>query len=81
MWLMNDETAITLRTLKDTAGNYLWRKSDNTILGKPVEYSTYMPNTEPGATSIAFGDFSHYWIIQRQPLTIKVLKELFYIRL
>lgn len=77
VWLLNDETAITLRTLKDDNGNYLWNQSDNTILGKPVEYSTYMPNIEAGATPIAFGDFSYYWIIQRQPLTIKVLKELY----
>ena len=77
VWLMNDETAITLRTLKDTAGNYLWRESDNTILGKPVEYSTYMPGIESGTTPIAFGDFSYYWIIQRQPLTVRVLRELY----
>lgn len=77
VWLMNDETAITLRTLKDANGNYLWRESDNTILGKPVEYSTYMPNMESGTTPIAFGDFSYYWVIQRQPLTLKVLRELY----
>ena len=77
MWLINDETALTLRTLKDNNGNYLWNHADNTILGKPVEYSTYMPNIEAGTTPIAFGDFSYYWIIQRQPLTIKVLKELY----
>ena len=73
----NDETAITLRTLKDANGNYLWRESDNTILGKSVEYSTYMPNMESGTTPIAFGDFSYYWVIQRQPLTLKVLRELY----
>jgi HK97 family phage major capsid protein len=28
---MNDETALTLRTLKDDNGNYLWRDSDDTI--------------------------------------------------
>lgn len=77
VWLINDETALTLRTLKDSNGNYLWNHSDNTILGKPVEYSTYMPNIEAGAAPIAFGDFSYYWIIQRQPLTLKVLKELY----
>ena len=25
-WLMNDETALALRTLKDSAGNYLWKE-------------------------------------------------------
>ena len=32
-----------------------------------------------GAAPIAFGDFSYYWIIQRQPLTIKILKDLYII--
>lgn len=74
-WLMNDETAIALRTLKDSTGNYLWNSNDNTILGKPVQYSNYMPNAESGKCPIAFGDFSYYWIIQRQPLTLKILTE------
>ena len=25
--------------------------------------------------TIAFGDFSYYWVIERQPLTVKVLNE------
>ena len=75
VWLMNDETALALRTLKDANGNYLWNSVDNTILGKPVEYSNYMPNMTSGNKAIAFGDFSYYWIIQRQPLTVNILKE------
>lgn len=34
---------------------------------------------EPRKMPIAFEDFSYYWIVQRQPLTIKILKELFVI--
>jgi HK97 family phage major capsid protein len=75
VWLMNDETALTLRTLKDVNGNYLLNTSDNTILGKPVQYSSYMPNAESDKLPIAFGDFSYYWIIQRQSLSIRILKE------
>ncbi len=77
VWLMNDETAFKLRTLKDNNGNYLWNQADNTILGKPVEYSNYMPNIHSGEIPVAFGDFSYYWIVDRQPLTIKVLQELY----
>ncbi len=33
-WLMNDETALALRTLKDSAGNYLWKESDEMIFIK-----------------------------------------------
>ena len=75
VWLMNDETAFVLRTLKDNSGNYLWNNADNTILGKPVEYSMYMPNIESGKIPLAFGDLSYYWIIQRKPLAIKLLTE------
>lgn len=77
VWLMNDETAQTLRTLKDGAGNYLWRNTDDTILGKKVMISEYMPNATSGKKPIAFGDFSYYWIVKRSPVTAKTLEELF----
>ena len=77
VWLMNDETALSLKKLKDDAGNYLWRGSDDTILGKPVMITEHMPNAEAGAKPILFGDFSYYWIVKRSPVTVKSLKELF----
>ena len=77
MWLMRDETALTLRMLKDSAGNYLWNPSDNTVLGKPVAISCDMPSMEAGAKPVVFGDFSYYWIIDRSPVSIQALKELF----
>ena len=36
VWLMSDETAQHLRTLKDGAGRYLWRDTDDTIFGRLV---------------------------------------------
>lgn len=77
VWLMNDETAHALKKLKDDTGNYLWRGSDDSIMGKPVMISEYMPNAESEAKPILFGDFSYYWLVKRSPVTIKVLKELF----
>jgi HK97 family phage major capsid protein len=77
VWLMNDETALALRTLKDSTGHYLWRDSDDTILGKRVVVSEYMPNTESGNKPIAFGDFSYYWVIGRSPVSVKTLSEKF----
>lgn len=74
VWLMSDETALTLRTLKDNSGNYLWRDSDDTILGEKVIISEYMTNEKP----IAFGDFSYYWVVDRTPLTVQVLRERFF---
>ena len=77
VWLMNDETALTLRTLKDNNGNYLWDHSSDTILGKPVEICEYMPSVENGKAPVLFGDFRYYWIILRSPVTVKRITELY----
>ena len=77
VFIMHDNTAMLLRTLKDTSGSYLWNPSDNTIFGKPVVTSPYMPTVLAGAKSIVFGDLSYYWLIERQPITIKKLSELY----
>ena len=77
VWLMNDKTALTLRTLKDSAGNYLWRDSDDTILGKKVLMSEFMPDADADAKPISFGDFSYYWVIGRSPIGVRTLSEKF----
>lgn len=77
IWLMNDETALTLRTLKDSTGNYLWRSTDDTILGKHVVMNSAMPSVTTGAKPIAFGDFSYYWVVDRSPVSIKTISERF----
>ena len=77
VWLMNDKTALALRTLKDDAGNYLWRDSDDTILGKKVIMSEFMPDAESGSKPVAFGDFSYYWVIGRRPIGVRTLSEKF----
>lgn len=77
VWLMNDNTALTLRTLKDKDGNYLWRQSDDTILSRTVVISPYMPDIAASSIPVAFGDLSYFWILERQPLSVKVLTELY----
>ena len=47
-WLMNDETVLTFRTLKDSAGNYLRKDSDGTIFSKPVQIIDSMPSIGKG---------------------------------
>ena len=76
-WVMNDATALHLRKLKDDSGNYLWRSTDDSIFGRPVEISNYMPDMEAGAAPILFGDFSYYWIIRRSLPSFKALTESF----
>ena len=75
VWMMNDETAVVLRTLKDKNGNYLWNSNNDTILGKTVVYNEYMPSIGVGTKPIAFGDFSFYNIVMREGISIKTLTE------
>ncbi|KRU24120.1 HK97 family phage major capsid protein [Clostridium sporogenes] len=77
VFIMNDETAFYLRTLKDDDGNYLWNSNNDTIFGKEVITSPYMPSIESGKQLIIFGDLSFYWVIERKPLAIQVLSELY----
>lgn len=74
-WMMNDVTALYLRNLKDDSGNYLWRGSEDNLLGRPVRISNFMPSAESGKCPVAFGDFSYYWIVVRRPLMVRVLAE------
>ena len=49
----------------------------DTLLGRPVKTSAYMPVIAAGAKTIAFGDFSYYWIADRQGRSFKRLNELY----
>lgn len=77
VFLMHDETAMLLRTLKDTSGTPLWNSSADTIFSKAVVTSPSMPTIAAGAKPIVFGDLSYYWVIERQPLSVTRLNELF----
>ena len=77
VWLMNDKTALALRTLKDADGNYLWNSGNDTILGKPVRVCEFMPDAASGNKPIAFGDFSYYWVVLRAPFSLRTLTEKF----
>lgn len=77
LWLMNDDTAMALRKLKDADGNYLWNSNTDSIFGKRVVISEFMPNAEPGKKPIAFGDFSYYWVILKKPVSVRAIKEKF----
>jgi len=82
IFIMNDMTIKAIRKLKDTTGVYLWQPSvivgaPDTILGRPIKTSTFMPLLESGNKSIVFGDFSYYWIADRQGRTFRRLNELY----
>lgn len=75
IWTMSDETALALRDLKDSTGNYLWRGAADTLLGRPVAISNHMPSAASGSKPIAFGDFSYYWIVEQETLEVRALHE------
>lgn len=82
VFVMNDVTVKAIRKLKDNNGQYLWQPSitagtPDTILTRPIYTSSYVPVIAAGAKSIAFGDFSYYWVADRQGRAFKRLGELF----
>ena len=82
VWILNDATVKAIRKLKDGNGNYLWQPAltsdtPDTLLGRPVYTSSYVPTIAAGAKTVAFGDFSYYWIADRQGRVFKKLSELY----
>ena len=81
VWILNDSTIKAIRKLKDNNGQYLWQPSlvagtPDTILGRPVKTSAYMPAIAAGAKTIPFGALSSYWIADRPGRSFKRLNEL-----
>lgn len=82
VWLLNDTTVKALRKLKDGNGNYIWQPSvqagqPDMILNRPYYTSSFMPDLAAGKKVMAFGDFSYYWIADRQGRSFKRLNELY----
>lgn len=82
VWLTNDATIKAIRQLKDGNGQYLWQpaltaSTPDTVLGRPVHTSVFVPEIKAGAKTVAFGDLSYYWVADRQGRSFKRLNELF----
>lgn len=82
VFTMNDSTVKAIRKLKDGNGQYIWQPSltagePDTILNRPIKTSAYIPALSAGAKGIAFGDFSYYWIADRQGRSFQRLNELY----
>ena len=87
-FLCNETLLLQLMLLKDGNQNYIWKPGlevgkPDTILGRPIYTSAYMPAITGNATTdknkkvLLFGDFSYYWIADRQSRTLKRLNELY----
>lgn len=60
-WLMKTETKEKLKKLKGQNDQGLWDPENDTIFGRPVFISEFMPSN---GRIVAFGDFSYYHIIE-----------------
>ena len=82
VFVTNDATVKSIRKLKDGNGQYLWQPSvtagqPDTILNRPLKTSAYVPGIAAAAKTIAFGDFSYYWVTDRQGRAFQRLNELY----
>ena len=82
VFITNDATIKNIRKLKDGNGQYLWQPSltagqPDTLLNRPLKTSAYVPVIGSAAKTIAFGDFSYYWVADRQGRAFQRLNELY----
>lgn len=82
VWLLNDATIKALRKVKDNNGNYIWQPSvtagtPDTILNRPCYCTSFAPELAAGNRPMLFGDFSYYWIADRESRSFKRLNELY----
>ena len=80
IWVLNDASIAAIRKLKDNNGQYLWQPAlhegtYDTLLGKRIFTSPFVPEMKSGKKSVIFGDLSFYWIGDRQGITFKRLNE------
>ena len=81
-FLCSEALVLQLMTIKDNNGNYIWKPGldigkPDTLLNRPLKTSAFMPEVAAGNKVMAFGDYSYYWIADRQNRTFRRLNELY----
>ena len=81
-FLCNEDLLRQLRLLKDGHGQYIWKSSveagmPDTLFGKPIFTSAFMPELREGNKVMLWGDFSYYWIADRGKRTFRRLDEVY----
>ena len=81
-FVCNETILLQLMKLKDKNENYLWKPSldiakPDTLLGRPIRTSSFMPGIAKGERVLLFGDLKHYWVADRQNRTFRRLNELY----
>ena len=82
VWIMNDATISAIRKLKDGQGQYIWQPgikegAPDMLFNQRVLMSNYMPLIATGKKVILYGDFSYYWLAEREGRTLERLNELY----
>lgn len=73
----------SIRKLKDGSQRYLWDPGSGgltdgvpaTIEGRPYRVTDFLDSVAAGNLPIIYGDFRHYWVVNRLGLSIQVLRE------
>ena len=81
-FITNDSTMKAIRQIKDASGQYLWQPSikegtPDMIIGRPIHTSGFVPEIGAGTKALLFGDYSYYWIADRQSRIFQRLNEMF----
>ncbi len=81
-YIMNDATIKLLRKLKDGNGQFLWQPGllygqPDTLLNQRVLTSNFMPLPAAGNKAILYGDYSYYWLADREGRSLQRLNELY----
>ena len=81
-FVCNETLLLQLMKLKDKNDNYIWKPSldiakPDTILGRPIRTSSFMPGVASGEKVLLFGDLKNYWVADRQNRTFRRLNELY----
>ncbi len=82
VWIMNDATISAIRKLKDGQGQYIWQPgikegAPDMLFNQKVLMSNYMPLIGSGNKVILYGDYSYYWLAEREGRTLERLNELY----
>lgn len=83
IFIMNaTSSAKAIRKMKDGNGDYLWQRGlvagqPDTLLGKPVAYSAFMPDIAASVYPVIYGDLRYYWIADRVGMTLQRLAEIY----
>lgn len=78
-WMMHDQSLKAIRKIKDAEGRPIFVPgyeqgnpggAPDRLLGRPIYINQNMAPMAANAKSVAFGDFSHYWVREVMDLTL-----------